>query len=159
MSAREQQPRWAAVLTTLLAFALQVIPVPEWLGIVRPAFAVLAVIYWSVAAPHAGGIALGFITGLALDIFKGAVLGQYAFGLSLVAYLASRDHQVLRNKPVFEQSLLVAAALAIYEVVAWSIDGWSGHPMSSATRWVHILTGAAIWPLIAGLFGRYATTR
>ena len=34
------------------------------------------------------------------------------------------------------------------------IDGWTGQPLAGATRWVHTLVGAALWPLIVGLMGR-----
>jgi rod shape-determining protein MreD len=85
-----------------------------------------AVVYWSLNAPRAGGIALGFLTGLALDVFKGAVLGQYALATSLVAYVTIRQHLMMRNKPVFEQTLFVALMLLLWEIVVWAIDGWTG---------------------------------
>jgi rod shape-determining protein MreD len=84
-----------------------------------------------------------------LDIFQGPVLGQHALALSLVAYIAVREHQRIRSKPVFQQALLVLPALILYEVVLFAIDGWTGHPVTTPLRWVHALTGALIWPLAA----------
>jgi len=82
------------------------------------------------------------------------VLGQHALALSLVTYIGMREHQKIRSKPYFQQSLIMLGALFLYEFVVFSIDGWSGHPMTSPRRWLHIATGAAIWPLIAALLER-----
>ncbi len=159
MIAREHVPRGMMILSALLGLGLQFIPLPTMLDDIRPAFLVLTVIYWSLAVPRAGGIALGFIAGLAIDVFNGAVLGQYALATSLLAYLAIRQHLLIRNKPVFEQTLLVALALTLYEVVVWIIDGWSGHRVGDITRWLHILTGAVVWPLVTGLLGQTHSRR
>jgi rod shape-determining protein MreD len=112
------------------------------------------VLYWSIAAPRAGGIALGWIAGLALDIFQGSVLGQHALALSLVTYIAVREHQKIRSKPVFQQSLIVMGELCIYEFVVFAIDGWTGHALYGPLHWVQILTGALVWPIAAALLGR-----
>jgi rod shape-determining protein MreD len=138
-------------LTVLVALILTVLPLPHWLDIVRPAFLVLTVLFWSVNAPRTGGIALGFFAGLMLDVFQGPVLGEHALALVLVTYIAVREHQRIRSKPAIQQALIVFAALIIYEVVLFMIDGWTGHPVTSPLRWVHALTGALIWPPAAAI--------
>jgi rod shape-determining protein MreD len=159
MSSRDFEPRAAMLLTSLLALVLNVIPLPSWLSVIRPAFVVLAVIYWSLKAPRAGGITLGFLGGLAMDVFKGAVLGQYALATSLIAYVAIRQHLLVRNKPVFEQTLYVAVALFLWEVVIWAIDGWTGRSPAGWLRWVPVFTGALLWPLLGPLLGRTHSAR
>jgi rod shape-determining protein MreD len=159
MIGRNSEPRAAMALTSLLALVLNVVPLPSWLSVIRPAFVVLAVIYWSLKAPRAGGITLGFLGGLAVDVFKGAVLGQYALATSLIAYVAIRQHLLIRNKPVFEQTLYVAVALFLWELVIWSIDGWTGGSPSGWLRWVPVITGALLWPLLGPLLGRTHSSR
>ena len=109
----------------------------------------LVVLYWSTMVPRAGGMLLGFASGLALDVF-GLGAGRACPGAAFVTYLAIRLHLLVRAKPLFEQSLFVFAALMVYEFLLWVIDGWSGHPLSTPTRWVHTLTGGLIWPLVVG---------
>ena len=139
------------MLSVLVALILTVLPLPPWLDVVRPAFLVLTVIYWSVNAPRAGGLAIGFFAGLLLDVFQGPVLGEHALALSLITYVAVREHQRIRSKPAIQQALIVFAALILYEVVLFMIDGWTGNPVTSPLRWVHTVTGALIWPPVAAI--------
>jgi rod shape-determining protein MreD len=145
------QVRFRMALTALFALVFTVLPLPVWLDVLRPAFLVLTVLYWSINAPRAGGIGLGFACGLVLDVFQGPVLGEHALALAIVAYIAVREHQRIRSKPAFQQSLLVFVALIIYEFVLFAIDGWTGHPVTSPLRWLHCLTGALVWPPVAAV--------
>lgn len=152
------QGRGRLIVSAFVALVLTVLPLPSWLDVLRPPFLVLAVLYWSVNAPRAGGIALGFFAGLALDVFQGPVLGEHALALALVTYIVVREHQRIRSKPAIQQALIVFAALIVYEIVLFMIDGWTGHAVTTALRWVHALTGALIWPPAAAIFA-YAAGR
>jgi rod shape-determining protein MreD len=155
----DRYPRLTVLLTSIVGLTLNVVPLPTWVGIVRPDFLALTVIYWSMMAPRAAGVGLGFVGGLALDVFQGSLLGEHALALALVAYLAIRLHLLMRAKPVFEQSLFVFVALVIYEFLLWTLDGWSGHALSTWVRWLHTATGALIWPLVVGILGRFHSSR
>src|SRR5579871_5710405 len=126
--------RLRMIFTVLVALMLTVLPLPTWLDVLRPAFLVLTVLCWSM-----------------LDVFQGPVLGEHALALAVISYIAVREHQRIRSKPAFQQSLLVFAALIVYELVLFAIDGWTGHPVTSPLRWLHTLSGAIIWPLAAAL--------
>jgi rod shape-determining protein MreD len=154
-----RESRLLVYATALIALMLSVLPVPEILAIIRPPFLVLLVLYWSTMMPRAGGILIGFLGGIALDVLQGTQLGQHALALSFVTYLAVRLHLLTRAKPLFEQSLFALIALLLYEAVLWAIDGWSGHPVNTWTRWVPAATGALLWPVIAGLLGRTHSAR
>jgi len=159
MNARLYEPRITITVTTLIAIVVTILPLPGWLALVRPSFAVLTVLYWSVAAPRAGGLTLGFVTGLALDVFRGSVLGQHALALTAITYIAVREHQKIRSKPAFQQSLIVLGALIVYEFIVFAIDGWTGHPLASVKRWIPALTGAIIWPLVTAMLERSHSPR
>jgi len=154
-----REPRVWMIFSGFIALFLSVLPLPGWLDVVRPAFLVLAVLYFSITAPRAGGLALGFLAGLALDVFQDAVLGQHALALSLVTYIMVREHQKIRSKPAFQQSLIVFFALLAYEFVVFAIDGWTGHPITTWLRWVHTFTGALIWPIAIALLERGHSAR
>jgi rod shape-determining protein MreD len=154
MNLARREPRWAVFFTVLLALVLQVVPLPDWLSAVRPSFIGLVVIYWSIFAPHAGGIFAPWLAGLALDVFKGDVLAQNALAMALVAYIAMSLHQRLRNQTLVQQSLFVFAVLTLNEFVVWGIEGWTNHAVSSAWRWIQPMIGAMLWPFVAMLAGR-----
>ena len=147
------------LLGALVALVLTVLPLPSWLDVLRPAFLVLTVLYWSVNAPRTGGIAFGFFAGLMLDVFQGPVLGEHALALSLITYIAVREHPRIRSKPPIQQALIVFAALIVYEIVLFTIDGWTGHPVTSPLRWVHTVTGALIWPPAVAILSYWAGHR
>ena len=154
-----RESRLLVYSTALIALMISVLPLPQYLAIVRPPLLVLIILYWSTMTPRAGGILLGFLGGIALDVLQGSQLGQHALALSFVTYLAVRLHLLTRAKPIFEQSLFVVVALLLYETLLWAIDGWSGHPVNSLTRWVPAFTGALIWPVIVGVLGRTHSPR
>ena len=154
MIERNRESFGRMLLTVLVALILSVLPLPQWLAAVRPAFLVLTVMYWSISVPRLGGIGLGFFSGLALDVFRGAVLGQNALALSAITYVAVREHQKIRLKPSFQQALIMLGALIVYEFILFAIDGWTGHPITTPLRWIHTLTGALIWPVAAAVLDR-----
>lgn len=143
--------RWLISLSIAASLLLQLLPLPETLAIIRPPFTIMMVIFWSLMAPRLAGIGSGFAAGLALDIYLGAVLGQYALAGAIIAYVVSRQHLMLRNKPIFEQALLVGALLIAHEFLLWLIEGWLGQSQGDWTRWFGCLTGAIIWPLLSRL--------
>jgi rod shape-determining protein MreD len=154
MNFARREPRWAVFFSVLVALVVQVMPLPDWLSLVRPSFIGLIILYWSIFAPHAGGIFAPWIAGLALDVFKGDVLGQNALAIALIAYITMTLHQRLRNQTLIQQSLFVCLMLYVSEIVVWGIEGWSGQSVSSPWRWVQPMIGAMLWPFIAMLVGR-----
>ncbi len=156
---RAQDSFGRVLLTVVVALVLSVLPLPPWLAVVRPAFLVITVLYWSIAAPRVGGIGLGFFSGVALDVFRGALLGQQALALTAITYVIVREHQKIRLKPAFQQALIMLGALVAYEFILFAIDGWTGHPMTSPLRWIHAFTGALIWPLATAVLDRVRGTR
>jgi rod shape-determining protein MreD len=154
-----RESRLLIYATAVVALMLSVVPLPGYAAVLRPSFVAVVILYWSTMTPHTGGILLGFVFGLLLDVLKGVQLGQHALAMSFLAFLAIRLHLLTRAKPIFQQSLFVLAALLMYETLLWAIDGWSGRPMSSPARWAHAVTGALIWPLVVGLLGRTHATR
>ncbi len=159
MFAGARESRLLVYATALAGMLLSLLPLPQLLSIVWPNVLVLVVLYWSTMTPQAGGMLIGFVAGLTLDLLNGSQLGQHAFAMCLVTYLAIRLHLLTRAKPIFEQALFVLIALFVYEAALWAIDGFSGQHTGNWTRWVHIASGAAVWPVITGLLGRLHSPR
>ena len=146
--------RLPMALSALVALALAVVPIPELLEPFRPDFLVLVVFYWSIAIPQAGGLALAFIAGVALDVIKGVVLGQHALALTLIAAWATHLRLRLRVFSVLSQTLTIFALLTGYQFVLFWVDGATGNPVTNFGRWLAPIIGALIWPFIAGILSR-----
>jgi rod shape-determining protein MreD len=146
--------RGPMALSALVALALAVIPLPTAIDAFRPDFLVLVVFYWSIESPRTGGLALAFIAGLSLDVVRGVVLGQHALALTLTAAWATHLRLRLRVFSVLSQSLTIFALLTGYQFVLFWIDGATGNPVTTFSRWFAPFVGALLWPLLAGLLGR-----
>ena len=138
-------------ISTLIALGLTILPLPDVLDAFRPDFLVLVVLYWSIASPQSGGLALAFFTGLALDVIQGVVLGQHALALVLMSAWATNLRLRLRVFPLLHQTLSIFAILAGYQFILFWVDGATGNPVTSFARWLAPLTGALFWPVLAGV--------
>ena len=94
----DQEPGGYGVilLSFVAAYTLAVLPLPQWLLWGRPEWVALTLIYWAIALPHRVGMVTGLLLGVGLDVLEGAVLGQNAFALVVVALLSLTLYQRLR---------------------------------------------------------------
>ena len=146
--------RLPMALSALGALALAVIPLPTAIDAFRPDFLVLVVFYWSIESPRAGGLGLAFAAGLALDVIRGVVLGQHALALTLMAAWATHLRLRLRVFSVLSQSLTIFALLTGYQFVLFWVDGATGNPVTTFSRWLAPIIGGLIWPLLASALSR-----
>jgi rod shape-determining protein MreD len=150
----DQVRRLPMALSALGALALSIIPLPTVLDVLRPDFLVLVVFFWSIESPRAGGLALAFFAGLALDVINGVVLGQHALALTLTAAWATHLRLRLRVFSILSQSLTIFALLTAYQFILFWVDGATGNPVTSFGRWLAPVVGGILWPLLAGTLSR-----
>ena len=146
--------RLPMALSSLVALALAVLPLPQALEAFRPDFLVLVVLYWSIESPRAGGLTLAFMAGLALDVIQGVVLGQHALALTLMAAWATNLRLRIRVFSVLSQCLTIFALLTAYQFVLFWVDGATGNPVTTFGRWLAPVIGAILWPVIMGILSR-----
>ena len=154
MSDGPRSPRLTLAVLSLVALVLCALPLPRIVDPLRPDFLLLVVIWFALMLPRAGGLLFAWFAGMALDAFRGVVLGQNALAFVVIAYLVHRFHLRIRMFPLAHQSLVVLSLLWIYQFLLFWIDGVTGHPLTDWARWLPVITGALIWPLLAGLLGR-----
>jgi rod shape-determining protein MreD len=136
---------WLSVVAGLV---LAIVPLPEWLSPVRPDLALLAVIYFILTSPRIAGLGSAWLTGLLLDVLRGMTLGQHALAFVLVAFLAHRAQLRMRMFPIPHQAAAVMVLLAVYHFVIFWTDGLTGHGYTGWNRWLPVLSGALLWPVI-----------
>lgn len=147
-------PRLTLLAVALFALVLSAVPLPHVLDLLRPDFLLLTVIWFALMMPRAGGLVFAWTAGVALDAFHGAVLGENALAFVVVAFIVHRFHLRMRMYHLSQQSLVVFALLLLYQFLLFWIDGVTGHPVTAWVRWLPVLTGALLWPVLTGLMGR-----
>ena len=148
---------WRGILPLLVgSLAATVLPLPDWLAPLRPDFMALAVLWLCLVSPRATGLFVAWSAGLAVDALSGMLLGQHALALVLIAYLALKFRLRIRAFPLLHQTVVVLGLLWLSEFALFWVDGVAGHPVTGWARWAGVLTGAACWPLLTGLYARLA---
>lgn len=146
------QTGWLRVIVSVvLALLFAVVPLPDVINPARPDLLLILIIYWSLSAPRISGLAFAWLCGLAIDVTKGTLLGQHAAAFLLVAFITHKQQLRIRVFPIWHQTFTVFMLLAIYQFVLFWIDGIVGTSIMTWQRWLPVLTGALLWPVIVGL--------
>jgi rod shape-determining protein MreD len=138
-------------LSIAFGLVLAIVPLPEWLGPVRPDLALLAVIYFVLTSPRSAGLGSAWLAGLFLDVLRGMTLGQHALGFLLVAFLTHRAQLRMRMFPILHQAAAVMVLLAVYHFAIFWTDGLTGHGHTGWSRWLPVLSGALLGPVIVAV--------
>ena len=103
----DQRPLAVGVVlsSAVFAFMIAVWPLAGWASWLRPELATMVVIYWILVAPFRLGMLFAWFIGLGVDVLEGAVLGQNALALTVVAYAVVVLHQRISFLSIAEQSV------------------------------------------------------
>ena len=154
MSRFDHVTRWPLFVSSFVALLLGLVPLPGWLDVVRPDFLALVIFYWAMHEPRAGRLWFAWTAGLVLDAFRGVVLGEFALAMTILCAIAIYLHLRIRAFPIWQQAVTVFAALFLYHLTLWIVDGWSGHPVTGMAHWLPPITGALVWPFLSGVLDK-----
>ena len=139
---------WIIFTSLLIAFLLTALPLPNWANHWRPAWVALVLIYWCMALPGRIGIGIAWCSGLMLDVQQGALLGQNALGLALIAYFIIQTHKRFRIFPLVQQSCLIGFIIIFYLLISSWVRGIMGIPPQTWTYWMPAFTSMILWPWV-----------
>jgi rod shape-determining protein MreD len=143
-------PAFSLVLT----LALSVVPLPGVIAPFRPDWVAVVLLFWSLTAPRRFSLLTAFWMGVVLDTLSGSLLGQHAFALLVVVYLAEHFHLRIRVFPISQLALTVFVLLGLYEFILFWIDGVAGRTVPLIERWAPPLTGTLVWLALLAFFDR-----
>ncbi len=144
----KQRGGFIIILTFIIATILVIMPMPSIFDWLRPDWLALTLIYWCIALPHRVGIFSGFIVGLSLDIVRGGLLGQYAAGYTIIAFLSAKLYRRMRNFPVWQQALAVFLILIVGQASILWIKGIIDEPVVITYYWIPSIIALPLWPLV-----------
>ncbi len=148
MLARHHGGSGVIIVTFLIALLLTIMPMPDWMRYIRPDWVGLVLIYWCMALPERVGVVSGWLSGLLVDLLTGAVLGQHALALTVVAWLTIRFHQRVRLFPMLQQAATVLVLLVLHQLLALWISRFIGRPGAGWYFWAPSFIGMLTWPLV-----------
>ena len=138
---------WVIFLSFFIAYLLAIVPFPDWAMNYRPEWVPMVLIYWVMALPYRVGIGSAWVTGIALDVLEGSVLGLNALGLVIIAYVTLSLHQRMRMFSSLQQAGLLLALLGINLVLSHWLQIVTEPTVASGLMFLMAaLTSAIIWP-------------
>ena len=143
------------LITIVVAFVLTLLPLPPLLGIMRPYWVALVIIYWGLETQNRISLGLAFIIGITLDLLSGSLLGLHALSLVIIVYLVTRFRARLRFFPPWQQALSVLALLMNDRIILLWIISLRGEPLPSLGFWLPPIVGTLLWPWLFLLLDRY----
>ncbi len=146
MNQEHRHSYWVITTSFIAAIMLTMVPLPEWAEFARPEWVSLFLIYWCLALPDRVGLYTAWILGIVLDVIHGAVLGQYAISLALVAYFTLLFYRRIRIYGIWQQAFVVMMLMLFQLLFVVWIRGILGQPPGSYTYWVPALTTMLLWP-------------
>ena len=139
---------WVIASSFFAALVLAILPLPEWLQWGRPEWVGLALVYWVIALPHRVGLLTALLVGVVVDALEGAVLGQNALALTVVAILSLTLYQRLRVYNLWQQSAVVFVLMGIHQMICQWVQTLQGAAATSLMFLLPALSSALLWPLV-----------
>ena len=153
---------WVIVGSFFVAYVLAVLPLPRWLLSARPEWLALALIYWTIALPHRVGLVTALVVGVGMDVLEGAVLGQNALALIVVALLSLVLYQRLRVFSLSQQVAVVFVLIGIHQLICQWVQNLEGAGATDFAFLLPAVTSALLWPValhtLRALRRRYRVT-
>jgi len=136
------------LLTFAVAYILALMPLYDGLRSFRPEWVSLVLIYWCMTIPHRVGVFSGWMAGIILDVVYGALIGQYALALAIIAFLSYKLQNRLHLYPILQQSLIIMLLIALSQMIILWIKGLTGTAPHTVSYWLPSISSTIIWPLV-----------
>jgi rod shape-determining protein MreD len=133
---------YVILLSILVAFVLQIMPMPIVADQFRPDWVLLVLSYWALALPNRVSVGIAFLCGITLDILLGTSLGVHSFALCISVFVLSANYQRLRNYSLWQQAVVIGILAALYHLVVF----WLQHLQTDVNFLFTFL-----WPVVTSM--------
>ncbi len=151
------------LITTIGAFMLAIMPMPDWAAVYRPDWVTLVLIFWAMTLPSRVGVTMAWFAGLLLDVSYGTLMGQHAVGLVLVVYVIHLQHQRLRMASLLQQAIVIFFLLLMKQLLTLWVDGMLGRAPDNWLYFMPTITSTLLWPwtylILRDLHRKFATEK
>ncbi len=141
--------RWVIFLSLVVALLLSIVPLPLWAKWGRPELVAMVLVYWVIALPERVGIGVAWMTGIVQDIVEGAPLGQHAFALAVLAYLALILYQRLRMFTPVQQAAVIFVLIGMNELLCHWVQTLTGTVSPDLLFLLPAFASGLLWPVLS----------
>jgi len=135
-------------LTLFLGLMFLATPLPAAMTAGRPLLVLLIVLYWALYCPDQVGVATAWTIGLITDFLYGVMLGPYALGFAIAAYIVVQLNARFKMFPLFQQSLYIGMLVGAVQLLVIAIGMTVMHlDMPWPVLW-SIPTSLLCWPIV-----------
>lgn len=139
---------WAVSLSTLVALALMIVPVPQPLFYFWPDWIALVIVYWALYTPEKVGPVVGFIIGVLLEVLFVRKFGVEGLGLATLAFLVNYANQQLNVLSIWQQTIVIAMFIALFKLITGWLYGLVGDFTITFEYWYSLLGCILVWPFM-----------
>jgi len=143
-----RSPIWMMATMLFVALVLTLLPMSQGIAFFRPAWVLLVLIFWALVLSERTSITLAWIVGVLLDVLHGTLLGEHAFALTVVVYIAARFCHQIRMFSLFQQGISVFFMVLFYQFILFCIQGFLGDLPEGWRYWLPSCTSMLLWPWI-----------
>ncbi|MCP0912927.1 MULTISPECIES: rod shape-determining protein MreD [Legionella] len=136
------------LLSLLLTLILTILPMPEFLMGIRPAWVLLLVLYAQFLMSGHMNVLFLLIIGLCLDVLLSTVIGEHAFALLITCWLAAKKGRRFNFFPLGQQMVFIALFCLTYQAVLLLLDAFLGNHYNPIVALSSALLGTVLWPWI-----------
>lgn len=136
----------------LLGFLVNLLPWPHSMLWLVPDFAMVALFYWAIHAPHLAGLGLAMVIGLLADTMVGGLVGQHALAYVVATFLVVNLRRRLENFEVSGRALHLTPIFLCQQAVLLLLGLVFALPDVDWRYLAAGMTGALCWIPLAHLF-------
>jgi len=133
-------------LSFLLSLILSVLPLPEGLLELNPAWCLLTLLFWTYSNPRRVNIGVAWCIGMMVDGLTGSLIGLHALTFVIVVYVFDLFYRRFQMFHVLQQSLVIGVLVTGSFFISFSVR----HMLSDSTfAWPMLLcaiTSGVCWP-------------
>jgi rod shape-determining protein MreD len=132
-------------LSLLAALIFNLVPWPN--PPVMPDLLALAIAFWAIHQPRRVGLLVAWLLGLLMDAANGTLIGQYALGYAILAFLGNALSRRVLGFPLLAQALHVLPMLLVAQLTMLIVGLVAGGTSPGMTFFVGSFISTALWPL------------
>lgn len=145
----KRNANWVILLTLILAASLAIMPLPDWLVLLRPEWVPLVLIYWIIALPYRVGLFVSWMAGFFVDVLEGSLLGLNGLCYVVIAWLCISLYQRMRMFTLLQQSSVVFVLVGFVQLLnLWVLSATSFDAGGNLLVMLSALTSAVVWPFV-----------